>query len=86
MLRQLGGAFGVAILAAVFSHAGSFHSAQAFSDGFSPAMVVSAAFSLLGVFAGLLLPRRRSAVVEVVDTPKQFAPLAESVGMGAGGN
>ncbi|HET8908619.1 MAG TPA: DHA2 family efflux MFS transporter permease subunit [Ktedonobacterales bacterium] len=86
MLRQLGGAFGVAILAAVFSHAGSFHSAQAFSDGFSPAMVVSAAFSLLGVFAGLLLPRRRSAVVEVVDTPTQFAPLAESVGMGAGGN
>jgi EmrB/QacA subfamily drug resistance transporter len=59
MLRQLGAAFGVAILAAVFAGVGSFGSAQAFSNGFAPAMGVSAALSLVGAIAGLLLPGRR---------------------------
>ncbi len=59
MLRQLGAAFGVAILAAVFAGVGSFHSAQAFSNGFAPAMGVSAALSLVGAIAGPVLPGRR---------------------------
>ncbi|HEX6482300.1 MAG TPA: DHA2 family efflux MFS transporter permease subunit [Ktedonobacteraceae bacterium] len=60
MLRQLGGVFGIAILAAVFAGGGSFASAQAFSNGFAPAMGVSAALSLLGAIAGLVLPGRRA--------------------------
>jgi MFS family permease len=60
MLRQLGAAFGVAILAAVFAGVGSFHSAQAFSNGFSPAMGVSAALSLVGAIAGMMLPGRHT--------------------------
>ena len=36
MMRQLGGAFGVAILAAVFAALGGYTSAAAFSDGFAP--------------------------------------------------
>jgi hypothetical protein len=63
MLRQLGAAFGVAILAAVFAGAGSFGSIQAFSNGFAPAMGVSAALSLVGAIAGLLLPGRRDMAV-----------------------
>jgi EmrB/QacA subfamily drug resistance transporter len=58
-LRQLGGAFGVAALVAVFSADGSYASAGAFSDGFAPAMGVAAALSLAGAVAGLALPRRR---------------------------
>src|SRR5258708_34531709 len=56
MLRQLGAAFGVALLAAVFAGVGSFHSAQAFTNGFAPAMAVSAALSLLGSIAPTSLP------------------------------
>jgi len=41
-MRQLGGAFGVAILAAVFAGSGSYASAAAFSDGFAPATAAAA--------------------------------------------
>jgi EmrB/QacA subfamily drug resistance transporter len=60
-MRQLGGAFGVAILVAVFAGAGSYGSAQAFSDGFVPAIGVAAALALLGAVAGWLLPGRARA-------------------------
>jgi EmrB/QacA subfamily drug resistance transporter len=58
-LRQLGGAFGVAILVAVFSARGGYGSAQAFSDGFGPAVAVSAALSVAGAAAGAAIPRSR---------------------------
>jgi EmrB/QacA subfamily drug resistance transporter len=61
MFRQLGGAFGVAILAAVFAATGSLGSAQAFSRGFANALDVAAGLSLLGAIAGLVLPGRRAA-------------------------
>ncbi len=61
MMRQLGGAFGLAIVVAVFTGAGSYASAGAFTDGFVPATAVSAALSLMGALAGLALPGRRSA-------------------------
>jgi EmrB/QacA subfamily drug resistance transporter len=62
-LRQLGGVFGVAVLAAVFAGAGSYASPQAFSDGFVAASVASCALALAGALAGLALPgrQRRSA-------------------------
>jgi EmrB/QacA subfamily drug resistance transporter len=60
-MRQLGGAFGVAILVAIFAGAGSYASPQAFSDGFVAAIAVCAGLSVLGVLAGLALPRRRQA-------------------------
>jgi EmrB/QacA subfamily drug resistance transporter len=58
MMRQLGGAFGVAILAAVFATAGGYTSAAAFSDGFAPAIAVAAGLALAGALAGLALPGR----------------------------
>jgi MFS family permease len=60
-MRQLGGAAGVAILVAVFGRAGSYASAQAFTDGFAPAIGACAALSLIGAIAGLGVPGRRAA-------------------------
>jgi EmrB/QacA subfamily drug resistance transporter len=58
MLRQLGGVFGIAILVVVFTASGSFNSAQMFNAGFVPAIEVSAALSLVGAIAGIVLPGR----------------------------
>jgi hypothetical protein len=60
MLRELGGVFGIAILVTVFAGAGSYASAQAFSDGFAPAIAVSGALSLVGAIAALGLPGHRN--------------------------
>jgi len=60
-MRQLGGAFGVAVLVAVFAGTGGYSSAQAFSDGFVAATGACAGLSLIGAVAGLALPRRREA-------------------------
>ncbi|MFD7379441.1 MFS transporter [Streptomyces mirabilis] len=58
-MRQLGGAFGVAITAAVFAATGGYASAAAFSDGFGPAMAVAAGFGVAATLAGTLLPPSR---------------------------
>jgi EmrB/QacA subfamily drug resistance transporter len=56
-MRQLGGVFGLAIAAAVFTGAGSYVSPAAFADGFVPALTVSAALSAGGALLAALLPR-----------------------------
>jgi EmrB/QacA subfamily drug resistance transporter len=63
MLRFLGGAFGIAVAATVFTAAGGFGSAQVFSDGFARAIGVSAALSLVGAAAAMGLPGRRDRVL-----------------------
>jgi MFS family permease len=63
MFRFLAGAFGIAVLVAVFAQAGGVDSPQAFSTGFAPALGVSAALSLLAAIAGLWQPARREAVL-----------------------
>jgi EmrB/QacA subfamily drug resistance transporter len=57
--RQLGGAFGIAIIAAVFAANGSYANPHAFRDGVGPALAVAAGLSLLGALAGTLVRRRR---------------------------
>ena len=66
MMRELGGVFGIAIAVAVFAGAGSFASAQAFSDGFTPAILVAAGLALAGAVAGLALPGRRTAAAAAI--------------------
>jgi MFS family permease len=56
VMRELGGVFGIAVAVAVFAGAGSYASAQAFTDGFGPAVGVSAALAVFGALAGTLLP------------------------------
>jgi EmrB/QacA subfamily drug resistance transporter len=58
-MRELGGVFGIAIAVAVFAGAGSYAGAEAFSDGFAPAIGAAATLSLAGAIAGLALPGRR---------------------------
>ena len=58
MMRQLGGAFGIAITAAVFAAGGGYTSAAAFSAGFAPAVAAAAGLALAGALAGLALRGR----------------------------
>jgi EmrB/QacA subfamily drug resistance transporter len=60
-LRQLGGAFGVAVVVAVFAGAGGYGSRQAFSDGFVPAIATCGGLALLAALAGASLPGKRQA-------------------------
>ena len=64
LLRELGGVFGIAIAVAVFAGAGGYASAEAFSDGFAPTMVVAAVFSVAGAAAGLVVPARVGSRVQ----------------------
>jgi MFS family permease len=59
MARELGGVFGIALAVAVFAAFGGYASAQAFTDGFGPAIGVSSGLALLGALCGLALPSRR---------------------------
>jgi len=75
-LRQLGGAFGVAVLVAVFAAAGGYASPEEFSDGFSAALGACAVLSLAGALAAFGLPARRGTA-ESTPTPVVVAPAAE---------
>jgi EmrB/QacA subfamily drug resistance transporter len=58
-IRELGGVFGVAVLASVFAHAGGYESGEAFVDGMNPAILIGAAVVALGAVAAFAIPRRR---------------------------
>jgi EmrB/QacA subfamily drug resistance transporter len=55
-IREVGGVFGVAVLATVFTGAGGYSSPQAFIDGLIPAVWVSVAVLAAGALVALLLP------------------------------
>jgi EmrB/QacA subfamily drug resistance transporter len=78
-LRQLGGAFGVAVLAAAFAGAGGYASPQAFSDGFVAAAGAAAALALAGALAGLALPgRQRRSAATRTPSATSAAPMSAS--------
>ena len=58
-MRELGGVFGIAVAVAVFAAFGGYATAQTFTDGFGPAILVSSVLALLGALCGLALPSRR---------------------------
>ena len=57
-MRELGGALGVAVLAAVFARRGIYGSHQIFVDGFRSALWVGVGLSALGILAAALSPGR----------------------------
>jgi EmrB/QacA subfamily drug resistance transporter len=57
-MRQLGGAFGVAVVGAAFAATGSYATPAAFSHGFVTAFGVAAGITLAGTAAGTILPGR----------------------------
>jgi EmrB/QacA subfamily drug resistance transporter len=77
MMRELGGVFGIAVAVAVFAGAGSYASAEAFTDGFAPAIGLAAALSLAGAAAGAALPGRR---VPTRSVPAHAVPALEAEG------
>jgi EmrB/QacA subfamily drug resistance transporter len=65
-VREVGGVFGVAVLASVFSAAGSYASPQAFVDGMTPAIWVGAAAVALAAVAAIAIPRRQGVAPDPV--------------------
>jgi EmrB/QacA subfamily drug resistance transporter len=61
MLRELGGVFGIAALAAVFAARGGYTSPLAFARGFSSAIAAAACLAVAGALAGAAVARRRAA-------------------------
>jgi MFS family permease len=84
-LREMGGVFGVAVLAAIFAHTGSYpsppdFSGQPFVDGMRPATWVGAAVVAVGAVLAVLIPRRvRRESGEAVETQPAFAGMGSCV-------
>jgi EmrB/QacA subfamily drug resistance transporter len=72
-IRELGGVFGVAVLASIFSHYGGYGSGTSYVDGLTPAIYVGAAIVAIGALAALLIKRPRRAVQE------RYEPVLEAV-------
>src|SRR6185312_3472419 len=68
-IRELGGVFGVAILASVFSHYGGYGSGTSFVDGMTPAVWIGAAVVAVGSLAAFAIGRIRRPQEAVVAEP-----------------
>jgi EmrB/QacA subfamily drug resistance transporter len=68
-LRELGGAFGIAILASVFASQGGYETPKAFTDGLAPALWVGSITVAVAAAAAVLLPRVRKT--PTVTTPER---------------
>jgi EmrB/QacA subfamily drug resistance transporter len=58
-IRELGGVFGVAVLAAIFAHAGGYRTPETFANGMTTAVYVGAGVVALGAIASFAIPKRR---------------------------
>jgi len=76
-IRELGGVFGVAVLASVWAHNGSYASGQSFVDGMVPALWIGAVVVLFGAVAAFFIPsRKRAAEVEEIPAEAAYADAA----------
>jgi EmrB/QacA subfamily drug resistance transporter len=73
-IRELGGVFGVAVLASVFASRGSYTSGETFVNGLTPALSIGAAVVGVGAVAALFIPRLRRPEAEVEELRPQAAP------------
>jgi EmrB/QacA subfamily drug resistance transporter len=77
-IRELGGVFGVAVLASVFASRGGYESAQAFSDGMNPALLIGAVVVGLGAVAAFAIPGRRPRAAEAEAEATVAEPLLQA--------
>ena len=82
-IREVGGVFGVAVLASVFTGAGGYTSPQAFVNGLIPALWVGVAVLAAGAFVVLVLPFQTQTATDAA-VPADVAVAAE-VGIVASG-
>jgi MFS family permease len=62
-IRELGGVFGVAVLAAVFSHVGGYQTPESFAHGMTIAVYIGGSLVGVGALAAALIKRRERADV-----------------------
>jgi len=74
-IRELGGVFGVAVLASVWSHYGSYRTGASFVHGMTPAIWIGAAIVLLGAAASFAIGKTR---VRAAEQPVQAEAFAEA--------
>jgi MFS family permease len=77
-IRELGGVFGVAVLASVFAHAGGYTSATTFVDGMNTAVLVGAAVVGLGALAAFGIPSRQRPAEATVGAEPRYEATAEA--------
>jgi MFS family permease len=73
-IRELGGVFGVAVLASIFAHVGGYGTGQSFVDGMHPALFIGAGAVALGALAAFMIPRR-PRVAEALEAEPELAAL-----------
>lgn len=72
-IRELGGTFGIAVLATVFSGAGAYTNPQQFVDGMVPALWVGVAVLAFGALVAALLPFGGKATEDEVEEFAEFS-------------
>jgi EmrB/QacA subfamily drug resistance transporter len=78
-LREVGGVFSVAILAATFAAHGGYTSPAAFIDGFRAAMVVAAILPLVGLVAAVLAPAKAHERAALAPPAMAAKPMARTI-------
>jgi MFS family permease len=73
-IRELGGVFGIAVLAAIFSGTGSYATPQTYVDGLIPGVWAGAAVVALGAAVALALPAA-AAKLRGVERPARPAAI-----------
>jgi EmrB/QacA subfamily drug resistance transporter len=74
-IRELGGVFGVAVLASVFSSYGGYRTSDTFVNGMNAAVAIGAGVVALGAVAAFAIGKSR---IRVQEQPVQAEPLAEA--------
>ncbi len=74
-IRELGGVFGVAVLASVFSSYGGYRTPETFVNGMNAAVAIGAGVVALGAVAAFAIGKSR---VRAQEEPVEAEPLAEA--------
>ncbi len=77
-IRELGGVFGVAVLASVFSRYGGYGTGTSFVDGMTPALWIGAVVVGLGAVAAFAIPARRRLRQAEAGVAEPAAGVAEA--------
>jgi EmrB/QacA subfamily drug resistance transporter len=77
-IREIGGVFGVAVLASVFAARGGYASPQSFVDGLIPAVAVGAGVVAIGAAAALLIRRRSDVTAPAGSEPAEVLQQTEA--------
>jgi hypothetical protein len=76
-IRELGGVFGVAVLASVFSSYGGYRTADTFVSGMNAAVAIDAGVVALGAVAAFAIGKSRVRVAEQTVHAEPLTPALE---------